>query len=434
MSNIQKVTTELQTDLALRSLANSLIEKGITDVGVIAEIMDTAKKAQINNKAYPFERYTEFGSNTHGSVISEFSGESKHCILWCINHYLGLNRNPDVIAKVCAAVMKYGTGSGTSAFSGGSNSLHIEIQNRIKKMTGKESVLIFPTGYSANLGAISAIMGKNDLALFDRECHASIIDGIKLSKRKMLSFKHNDVQDLEKKLLEHSGRFENIHVIAESAYSMSGDLCPIKAITSLKEKYKFYLYIDEAHTFGIYGDQGRGYCYEQGVIEQVDFVMSTFSKATASIGGFIATKEKFKTLIEWSSNAVMFQACFTPADAAAILASLDEIENNPALIATLHKNNKYMRSKLNAVGFNLGESKSPVIPIFIRDYKTLLKISQELYNEGVFSIAVVYPAVSMDQGRIRFIVNSSHTFEQIDTTVNLLEKLAMKYDLVNNKV
>ncbi|CAG2532480.1 glycine C-acetyltransferase [Maribacter dokdonensis] len=431
MDNIQNVTTELQTDLALRALANNLTEKGITDIGVIAEVMNIAKKAQLKNKEYPFERYTEFGSNTHGSVISEFSGESKQCILWCINHYLGLNRNPDVIAKVCATVMKYGTGSGTSALSGGSNSLHIEIQDRIKIMTGKESVLIFPTGYSTNLGAISAILGKNDLALFDRECHASIIDGIKLSKRKMLSFKHNDVQNLKTKLAEHSDRFENIHVFAESAYSMSGDLCPIKEIISLKEQYKFYLYIDESHTFGIYGEKGRGYCHEQGVTDKVDFIMSTFSKATASIGGFIATKEKFKTLIEWASNAVMFQACFTPADAATILASLDQIENNPTLIETLHKNNNYMRSKLSKIGFNLGKSKSPVIPIFIPDYRKLLKISQELYNEGIFSVAVVYPAVRMDDGRIRFIVNSSHTFEQIDTTVNKLESLAIKYELIN---
>ena len=432
MDNTENVTNDLRTDLALRALANNLMENGITDVGVIAEIMNSAKKAQIHNNEYSFERYTEFGSDTHGSVISQLSGEKKQCILWCINHYLGLNRNPDVISKVCAAVIKYGTGSGTSAFSGGSSSLHIEIQDRIKRMTGKESVLIFPTGYSANLGAISAILGKKDLALFDRECHASIIDGIKLSKRKMRSFKHNDVQDLENLLIEHSDRYENIHVFAESAYSMSGDLCPIKEIASLKNRYKFYLYIDEAHTFGFYGDKGRGYCYEQGVIGEVDFLMSTLSKATASIGGFVATKEKFTTLIEWSSNAVMFQACFTPADAAAVLASLDEIESSPILIETLHKNNQYMRSKLIKVGFDLGESKSPVIPIFIPDYKKLLKISQELYNEGVFSVAVVYPAVSMTEGRIRFIVTSNHTYQQIDTTVNLLEKLAMKYDLINN--
>lgn len=380
-----------------------------------------------------YDRYLENGASTFMNVVTEHSGTKKECILWCVNHYLSLNRNANVIEKACNALHQFGTGCGTAASSCGMSSLHKEIEKRVAKLVGKEKAVLFPTGFTANLGAISYIVGNKDLIIFDRECHSSILNGIKLSEAKGISFKHNDVADLEKKLKINESSYDSIFVIVESAYSMSGDLSPLKEITSLKKSCSFYLYVDEAHTFGIYGEKGQGYCYEQGVTDEVDFIMSTLSKATASIGGFFASKQKYCSLLKWS-DAYLFQACLTPADAAVVLASLDEIENNPSLIKELHAKNQYMRNSLISKGFNLGNSQSPIIPIFIEDHIKLRIVVDELYQEGIYSTPVVYPAVKANEGRIRLLINHAHTLEQIDYTVEALEKICKKYKIISNNL
>jgi glycine C-acetyltransferase len=418
--------TEVATPLI--SYMKQLESQGITDIETICDHLYDHHTRQIELGLYSNGRYTQSGSDVQAKVISQ-SGTTDECILWCINHYLGLNRNQNVINKVCQAVQEYGTGCGTSALSGGMSSLHKQVESKIKNLIGKESVLLFPTGYSANLGCLSAIPGKNDLIIFDRECHASIIDGVKLSGKKWISFKHNDWQDLQKKLVKYRRNHDNIFVVVESAYSMSGDVAPLREIINLKEKYKFLLYVDEAHTFGIYGKNGAGYCSHLGVVEQVDFIAATLSKATASIGGFVATKSKYIPLIQWRANSYTFQACLTPGDAAAILASLEEIENNPQLIASLHEKNQYMRQRLTSLGFNLGQSVSPIIPVFIPDQEKLLSFNKELYEQGIFSVSIFYPVVKPHEGRIRFILSAAHTKEQIDKTVDALYELKNKYGI-----
>ena len=310
------------------------------------------------------------------------------------------------------------------------SAIHKAVEHKIANLLGKERALLFPTGYTTNLGVISALPGKNDLLLFDREAHASMIDGVRLSGRKFASFQHNSVADLERKLKRYRDRYENIIVIVESAYSMSGDLAPLTEIVELKHRYHFHLYVDEAHTFGFYGDRGAGYCQQLGLTNEVDFIMSTLSKATASVGGFIACQEKYIPLLEWSANPFIFQACLPPGDAAAILASLDELAENPSLIATLHGKNAYMRQRLVTLGFDLGGSKSPIIPIFIEDAEQLLQFNKDLFEHGIFSVSVVYPAVKPKEGRIRLILNASHTYEQIDRTVEVLEHLGKQYGLI----
>lgn len=380
-----------------------------------------------------YDRYLESGSATSMNVVTEHSGEKIECILWNVNHYLSLNRNPNVIEKACHALKQFGTGSGTSASSCGMTSLHKEIEHKISKLVGKDNAVLFPTGFTTNLGAISFLVGDKDLVLFDRECHSSIINGIRLSKaKKSISFKHNNVADLEAKLQRFEDIFENIFVIVESAYSMSGDLAPLRDITDLKTSHKFYLYVDEAHTFGIYGEKGQGYCYELGVSNQVDFIISTLSKATASIGGFFAADQKYCSLLRFS-DPYLVQACLTPADAAATLASLEEIESNPLMISELHAKNMYMRELLTSKGFNLGSSRSPIIPIFIGDHRKLLHVVNELYLHGIYSTPLVFPAVKMSEGRIRLIINYAHTKEQIDYTVQKLEHICEKYQIIGGK-
>lgn len=421
---------ELTTSTVIGNVMRKLVEEGVTDFDRIAESMQSLKDMQNREGLYSNDRFTESGSDSQALVITEEGGRRQECILWCVNHYLGLNRNPRVIEKSKEILAKFGTGAGTSAMSGGMNTLHKEIERRINSMVGKERTLLFPTGYSANLGAISAIPGKNDLILFDHQSHASIIDGCKLSGKQWLAFKHNNVADLEAKLARAAGKYENVLVVVESAYSMSGDLAPLKEIAALKKKHRFYLYVDEAHSFGFYGEGGRGYCHEQGVTDDVDFIMSTLSKATASIGGFVSTKRKYCTLMSWHANAYIFQACISPADAGAILASLDEIENDPDLIKGLHEKTAYLRTRLRAAGFDLGTSQSPIIPIYVRDPKTLYEYGRALYQNGVFSVAIGFPAVKLSEGRLRFILNASHTYPQIDKTIAILSKIGAEMGII----
>ncbi|MBD2448127.1 aminotransferase class I/II-fold pyridoxal phosphate-dependent enzyme [Nostoc sp. FACHB-152] len=422
------INTDISTPII--TYLKQLESQGITDIEIICEKLFQQLNRQIELGLYSNDRYIEFGSDVAGTVVSATGNFKVECILWCINHYLGLNRNANVINKVCEAVKKFGTGSGTSALSGGMSSLHKEVELKIRNLIGKENVILFPTGYSANLGTLSALPGKKDLILFDRESHASLIDGIKLSGKKWMTFKHNNVNDLNLKLQKYSQNFENIFVVVESAYSMSGDIAPLREIIELKQKYKFLLYVDEAHTFGIYGKNGAGYCSELGIVEQVDFIVATLSKATASIGGFLATKSKYLPLLKWRANSYAFQACLTPSDAAAILASLEEIENNPQIVEQLHHNNQYMRQRLTSIGFNLGTSKSPIIPIFMPDEATLISLNKELFTRGIFSVSIFYPVVKPKEGRIRFILSASHTKEQIDKTINALQELGIKYNII----
>lgn len=423
-----KTPVSLSTSIGL--LKRQLKSEGISSFEDIAAAIYQHKQLQVEAGLYSYDKFTLEGSKGETQLVCPSTGTLHHCIVWCINHYTGLNRNQKIIDQVCEAVQKFGTGSGTSALSGGMSSLHKEAERRLASLVGKESALLFPTGYSTNLGVISALPGTNDFLLFDREAHASIIDGIKLSGKKFASFKHNSVADLEKKLQKYRHQYENVIVIVESAYSMSGDLAPLKEIVQLKQKYNFHLYVDEAHTFGFYGHQGAGYCQQLGVTEEVDFIMSTLSKSTASIGGFIACKSKYIPLLQWSANSYLFQACLTPGDAAAILASLDELAANPELIAQIHQKNSYMREKLTGMGFDLGHSQSPIIPIFIPEPETLQAFNRDLLSEGIYSVAVIYPVVKPSEGRIRFILNASHTYENIDRTLYVLEKLGKKYRLI----
>ncbi|WP_156819953.1 aminotransferase class I/II-fold pyridoxal phosphate-dependent enzyme [Synechococcus sp. PCC 7336] len=428
---MQSNSSDSLNSLAL--LKKQLNSQGVHSFEAIAEALYQQKQRQSQAGLYSQDRFTQTGSDCEAVVISPSTGESVNCILWCINHYLGLNRNPRVIDRAREAIAQFGTGCGTSALSGGMSALHKAVEARLAQLVGKERAILFPTGYTTNLGVLSALPGKHDFLLFDREAHASIIDGVKLSGRKFSSFRHNSIDDLERKLRRYREQYDNIIVIVESAYSMSGDLAPLKEIVSLKQTYDFHLYVDEAHTFGLYGKDGAGYCQELGITDSVDFIMSTLSKATASIGGFIACKAKYIPLLEWCANSFIFQASLTPGDAATILAALDELADRPSLRTQLHAKNAYMRQKLLSIGFNLGNSQSPIVPIFIPDPEKLLQFNKELFERGIFSVSIVYPAVKPAEGRLRFILNASHTYEQIDRTLDALAHLGKKYGLISPK-
>ncbi len=416
------------------TLLMKLKKEGRRDIETISSKMDELRQKQIQEGIFGFDNFTETGSNAFSDMGTDLSSDRRECIIWSINHYLNLNRHPYVIEKSIEATRQFGTGCGTSAISGGMNVLHKKIEDRLSSWYNK-GIMLFPTGFTANLGSLAAICQEGDHVLIDSESHASIRDGIKLSPtRRWIQFEHNSLEDIEAKLISSTKECEGkIIVVVESVYSMSGDICPLDKLAELKKKYDFLLFVDEAHSFGIYGEYGKGLSYHMGVLDDVDFLTSTFSKSTASIGGFVACDPKYVSYFQWGSNAFAFQACFSPADAGTILAALDILETEPSHVESLHKKNVYMRKKLIAAGFDLGSSLSPVIPVYISDTEKLLKVCFDLYKNGVFSVPISYPAVGVHEGRIRFIVNANHTHEHIDKTVDLLSKLAADYDLLDDQ-
>lgn len=409
-------------------------KNGRRDIDYISESMHELRQNQVEEGIFGFDSFTENGSNAFASMGTALNSEKRDCIIWSINHYLNLNRHPKVIEKSIEATREFGTGCGTSAISGGMNLLHKKIEERLSNWYNK-GVMLFPTGFTANMGTLAAICQEEDHVLIDSESHASIRDGIKLSPaRRWIQFEHNSVEDIESQLIASEQVCQGkIIVVLESAYSMSGDICPLDKVVKLKEKYDFLLFVDEAHSFGIYGQHGKGLSYHMGVLDGVDFLTSTFSKSTASIGGFVACDPKYLSYFQWGSNAFAFQACFSPADAGTIVAALDVLETEPEHAEVLHKKNIYMRKRLLSLGFDLGSSLSPIIPVYIADTEKLLKVCFDLYKNGVFSVPISYPAVGIHEGRIRFIVNANHTHEHIDKTVDLLNRMANKYDILSGQ-
>ena len=404
----------------------------VSDVGTIASGYRHLKQLQIEDGVWCYDIYTQNGSDSSGIVVNHANGRTDECIIWPLNHYLALNRNPLVIQAAKEALEHYGAGCGTSAMSGGHNHLHKRLEKMLAETFKKESSILFTTGYSANVGALSGLAkGSKNLILIDRDAHASLIDGCKLAGCKYLPFKHNSIADLEKKLDKYSSKFDNIFVVVESVYSMSGNHSPLEEIVGLRDKYGFLLFVDEAHGFGIYASNGGGRCVDLGISDKVDFVMTTLSKATGSIGGVVATSRDFTTMLQVEANAYLFQAALPPADTAAVIAAMEIISNDRSHVEGLWKKTKFFRKSLASLGFDVGSGESPIIPVYVRDSEKLLNMGKEMLDHGIFTTSVAYPVVNHKEVRFRFILNASHTEAQIKRTLEVLIQLGRKYNLIS---
>lgn len=406
-------------------------ENNVFSIQDIASCYQKIKTVQSKNGTWCYEIFSENGSDADGFMTNHATGETSNCIIWPVNHYLALNRHPYVIESAKHALDKYGAGCGTSAMSGGHNRLHKILEKKLAELLNKEDALLFSTGYSANVGAIAGLAkGAWNLVLIDRDAHASLFDGCKLAGCKYLPFKHNSIEDLKKKLDRYSHNYENVFIVVESVYSMTGNHAPLEDLVMLRNEYKCFLFVDEAHSFGLYGKKGAGRCSELNLSSKVDFIMTTLSKATGSIGGVIATDRKYKTLLQVEANSYLFQAALTPADTAAVIAALEIIEKGECQIEALWENTRYFRKQLTEYGFDIGEGISPIIPLFIRDSDKLMKMGKDMLDRGVFTTSVAYPVVHHKDVRFRFIVNASHTRDHIDQTLLIIEDLGKKYGLI----
>ncbi len=372
---------------------------------------------------YPYFREIESDQDTEVTI------NGKKVLMFGSNAYLGLTNHPKVKEAAIEAIKKYGTGCAGSRFLNGTLDLHVQMEKRLAEFVGKEDAIIYSTGFQVNLGVISCISGREDYILWDERDHASIIDGHRLSFSTKLKYKHNDMESLEKQLQKCEPDKIKL-IVTDGVFSMEGDVAKLPEIVALAKKYNASIMVDEAHGIGVFGDHGRGTCNHFGVTNDIDLIMGTFSKSFASIGGFIASDESVINYLRHHSRSYIFSASNTPAATAAVGAALDIMLNEPERIEHLWYLTHYALDGFRNMGCEIGNTSTPIIPLFIRDNDLTFLIVKELFEAGIFVNPVVSPAVASEDTLIRFSLMATHTKEQLDYALEAIQKVFKKHNLI----
>ncbi|MCX6554929.1 MAG: aminotransferase class I/II-fold pyridoxal phosphate-dependent enzyme [Candidatus Aminicenantes bacterium] len=329
------------------------------------------------------------------------------------NNYLGLFDDPRIKESAIAAVKQYGTSTCGSRFLNGTYSLHVELEKKLAHFMGKEEALTFSTGMQTNLGAISALASRDDVIILDRMDHASIMDAVRLSYAHIAKFKHNDMKDLEEKLI-HQPEDKGKLIVVDGVFSMEGDLSNLPKIVKLAKKYNARLMVDDAHGVGVMGEKGRGTAEHFGLIDEVDLVMTTFSKSFASLGGFVAGDSKIIQYIKHHARALIFSASITPAALGAAHKALEIIQTEPWRRKRLWEITRIMNKELTAMGYHTGNTETPIIPVFINDLEKTFMLWNFLRDYGIFTNPVIAPAVPPEDSLIRTSFTATHTDSDLD--------------------
>jgi 8-amino-7-oxononanoate synthase len=344
------------------------------------------------------------------------------------NNYLGLTTHPKVRQAAIEATRRYGTSCTGSRFLNGTLELHLELERRLAQFVGSEAALVFSTGYQTNLGTLSALVGRGDFVITDKEDHASIVDGCRLAFGQMRRFGHSDMAHLERVLAglpEQAGRL----VVVDGVFSMGGDIAPLPQIVSVCHKYGARLMVDDAHSIGVLGG-GRGTAAHFGLTGQVDLTMGTFSKSFASLGGFIAGSEDVIHYIQHHARSMIFSASIPPANAAAALAALEVMQEEPERIARVNQIGERMRTELRRLGFNLGASQTPIVPVIIGDDMPTFQAWKTLYEAGVYTNPVISPAVPPGGALLRTSYMATHTDEHLDRVLAAFTQVGRALGLI----
>jgi 8-amino-7-oxononanoate synthase len=327
------------------------------------------------------------------------------------------------------ALRRFGTSNNGSRFLNGTLEMHVQLEERLAKFTGKEAALVYSTGYLTNLGSISALMDKGDVVILDKEAHACIVDGARLSSADVKRFKHNDVRDLERVLSSIPAKAGKL-IVVDGLYSMEGDIAPLPEIVRIAKDHNARLLVDDAHGFGVLGSRGAGASEALGVEDQVDLVMGTFSKSFASLGGFIAGPRAVMDYLRHHARALIFSASVTPASAAAALAALDIIESEPQLRVRLKQISDKMRLGFQAMGLEVGSGVgTPIVPIFIGDRVKTMQAWRRILDRGVFVNAIIVPAVQPGRDLLRTSYMATHEDQQLDTILRIVKEVDAEMDL-----
>ena len=357
-----------------------------------------------------------------GKQGTEVNMGGHHVLMFGSNAYTGLTGDPRVEAAAKAAIDKYGTGCAGSRFLNGTLDLHVRFEKELAEFEGKEEALVFSTGFSVNSGVLANVCGREDYIICDDRNHASIVDGRRLSFATCLKFKHNDMADLEKQL--QKCRPESIKlIVVDGVFSMEGDLANLPEIVLLKKKYNASIYVDEAHGLGVFGREGRGVCDHFGVTDDVDIIMGTFSKSLASIGGFVAADFDTINYLRHTCRTYIFSASNSPAATAAAMDALHIIRKEPERMEHLWKVTRYALRRFREEGFEIGETESPIIPLYVRDVEKTFLVTKLAYDNGVFINPVIPPACAPQDTLVRFALMATHTEEQVERGVQALKKI-----------
>lgn len=372
---------------------------------------------------YPYFRAIE--SEQEPEVIIN----GRKVLMFGSNCYSGLVSDPRIKEAAIEATRKYGTGCAGSPFLNGTLDFHKKLERRIAEYIGKEDVMIYSTGFEVNLGVVSCLTGREDYIIYDEQDHASIIEGRRLSFSTCLKYKHNDMEALEKQLQRCEPDKVKL-IVTDGVFSMEGDVANLPEIVRLAKKYNAAVMVDEAHGIGVFGKGGRGTCDHFGVTNDVDLIMGTFSKSFASLGGFIATDKEITNFLRHHSRSYIFTASITPASTAAALKAIDLMIEEPERQENLWKITEFALDGFRQMGCEIGNTTTPIIPLFIRDdYKTYT-VTRDLFDEGLFVNPVVTPAVAPQDTLIRFSLMATHTKEQVEFALEKIEKVFRKHGII----
>jgi len=369
-------------------------------------------------------RILETGSMPHSVV------DGKKVIMLCSNNYLNLSNHPRLIKEACEAARKYGAGSGSVRAIAGTMKLHMEVEKRLAKFKRTESSLIYQTGFAANSGLIPQLAGKGDVIISDELNHGSIIDGVRLTKADRAVYRHCDVADLEKVLKDADKKYKRILVISDGVFSMDGDMAPMDKIVDVCREYGAMTYVDDAHGEGVVGPDGRGIGAHFGIEGKIDVEMGTFSKAYGVVGGLIAGSQDLVNFALNKSRTWLLSGSHPPAVAGAQLAAIDVLETEPEHVKNLWNNTNYFKKELKSMGFDTGNSVTPITPVIVGESAKAKELSGGLYYEGIFALPIVFPMVARDKARIRTMMNAGLTKEDLDYTLESFEKLGKKLDII----
>jgi 8-amino-7-oxononanoate synthase len=345
------------------------------------------------------------------------------------NSYLGLTNDPRIKEATIAAVQKYGSGCAGSRFLNGTLDLHIQLEAELAQLMKKEAVLLYSTGFQVNLGVVSAIAGKDDYILADKSNHASLVEGARLSLGKTDRFAHNDMEALSRRLSQLPDDAGKL-IVVDGVFSMEGDIIKLPELVKLARRHNAAVMVDDAHSIGVLGQDGSGTASHFDVVDDVHLIMGTFSKSLASLGGFIAGDAQTIDFLKHNSRPLLFSASMSPANTAAVLAALHIMRTEPERIAQLWKNTNRMKHGLLSLGFDLGSSETPILPVYTRDMLKTFQFCRRLQEEGIFINPVVSPGVPPGQELLRVSLMATHTFEQIDRSLEAFRKVGKELALI----
>ncbi len=372
---------------------------------------------------YPYFREIE------GKQGTEVVMGGHSVLMFGSNAYTGLTGDERIIEAGCRAMRQYGSGCAGSRFLNGTLDLHVQLEKELAAFVGKDEALCFSTGFTVNSGVISQVAGKGDYVICDDRDHASIVDGRRLSFATQLKYRHNDMADLEKCLQRCDPDAVKL-IVVDGVFSMEGDLCKLPEIIALKHKYNATVMVDEAHGLGVFGRQGRGVCDHFGLTSEVDLIMGTFSKSLASIGGFIAADASVINWLRHTSRTYIFSASATPAATASALEALHIIQKEPERLEALWSVTNYALKRFREEGFEIGDTESPIIPLYVRDTEKTFVAVARAFEEGVFINPVIPPACAPQDTLVRYALMATHTREQVDRSVEKLKKVFKELEII----